>query len=279
MSVGELQDRSVEAAGRSRAAPVIVMACAGSGTGRLRSVLSAFSELACSQGTGIVPLCHQAVSTWQLVDGGAAGGLAPLAASSVRALCSTLTTVILAREGGSRWCEFTIAPPAAAQTFARLYPQARFLIAYCRADTVMRAVIGASRWGLEGPEFVPAVSAYPANPVAALASYWATRTAQQLEFEQAHPGICHRVRMEDLTADAAQAVAGINDFLALGGTDPSLPYTHDDHQDPPSGGDLPLDRVPASLLSRVNELHRTLGYPPVPAAVARQGHVPPGSRP
>lgn len=278
MSVGELQDRSAEAARRSRAAPVIVMACAGSVTGRLRSVLSVSGELACTQGTGILPLCHQAVSTWQAVDGGAGAGPAPLAASSVRALCSTLVTAILAREGGSRWCEFTSAAPAAAQTFARLYPQARFLIAYCRADTVMRAVIGASRWGPEGPEFAPFVSACPANPVAALASYWATRTAQQLEFEQAHPGICHRVRVEDLTADDAQAVADISDFLALGDKHTPLPHIQDDDPDLQSGGDLPLDRIPAPLLAQVNELHLGLSYSPVTAAGAHQRQWLPGSR-
>lgn len=272
MSVDQKPHRTAEAPSSSRNAPVIVMTYTGSGADRLRSALSAFPELACTERTGILPLCHHAVTAWQAADGGTAGGLAPLAASSVRALCSTLVTAILARTGGRRWCEFTSAPPAAAQTFARLYPQARFLIAYRRADTMMRAVIGSSRWGLEGPEFAPFVSAYPANPPAALADYWATCTAQQLEFEQAHPGICRRLRIEDLAASPAQALPGIKGFLALDEADMSPWHAQDDDRDvqpgEPAGG-LPFDRIPASLLSQVNDLHRSLGYRPVAAAGAQ----------
>lgn len=274
MSVDELPDRPAAPTKTSRNAPVIVMAYAGSGADQLRSVLSAFPELTCTQRTGILPLCHHAVTTWQAVDGGAGGGFSPLSAASVRALSAGLMTAILARDGGKqRWCEFTSAPPAAAQTFARLYPQTRFLIAHCRVDTVVRAIIGANRWGLEGPEFAPFVSAHPASPVAALADYWVTRTAQHLEFEQAHPGACLRIRVEDLTANGARVPPDISDFLALDGRDMSPSFTQDDgwrwqpEEGAPATG-LPLDRIPAPLLAQVNEMHDTLGYPPVIAAGA-----------
>lgn len=273
MSFGELSDRRAEAAKTSRSAPVIVIVYTGSGADRLRSVLSGYPELACTQQTGILPLFHQAVTTWQAVDGGAGEGVSPLAAASLRALSAGLMTAILARQGGGRWCEFASAPLAAAQSFARLYPQARFLIAHRRADTVARAIIGSSRWGLEGPEFAPYVSAYPASPAAALASYWAAHTTQQLEFELANPDKCHRVRVEDLTADPAQALLGISDFLALDDQGRPPKPTLDDARDRPAGPDaaatgLPTDRIPAPLLTRVNELHRTLGYPPVTDAGA-----------
>ena len=271
MSVDELPGRTAETAKTFGNAPVIVIAYAGSGADRLRSALSAFPALACTRQTGILPLFHQAVTTWQAVDGNAGEGVSPLAAASLRALSAGLMTAVLARQGGKRWCEFASAPPAAAQTFARLYPQARFLIAHRRADTAARAIIGASRWGLEGPELAPYVSAHPASPVAALADYWAAHTAQQLEFEQAHPDKCHRLRVEDLTADPARALQGISDFLALDGTGVPLTLTHDDDRDPPADASvtgLPTDRIPAPLLARVNELHRALGYPPVTDAGA-----------
>lgn len=268
MSIGELADRAGEAAKTVRNAPVIVMGYTGSGADRLRSELSAFGELACTQRTGILPLCHQAVSTWQVVDARGGEGMSPLAASSVRTLCSTLVRAILASEGGRRWCEVTNASAAAARTFARLYPGARFLIAHRRADAVMRAIIGSGGWGLEGLEFAPFVSAHPASPVAALASYWVTHTAQQLEFEQANPGVCYRVRAEDLTENAAQALPDISDFLALDGAHVS-PLGWDRQAGtgaPDAAPRLPIDRIPASLLAQVNELHRSLGYSPVTAA-------------
>lgn len=268
MNIGELGNRSREAGKTARNAPVVVMAYTGSGADQLWSVLSAFPELACTRRTGILPMCHQAVTAWQAVDDRGGDGISPLAASSVKALCSTLVTAILARQGGTRWCEFTSAPPAVARTFVRLYPGARFLIAHRRADTFTRAIIDSGRWGLEGLEFVPFVSAYPASPVAALASYWATHTAQQLEFEQANPGVCQRVRIEDLTENAAHALPDISDFLALDGAHLSPPRwdRNGGTGAPDAALGLPLDRIPEPLLAQVNDLHRSLGYSPVTAA-------------
>jgi hypothetical protein len=271
--IDELPDRPAGAAKTSRNDPIIIMAYAGCRAGHLRSVLSAFPELACTEQTGILPLFHHAVTTWQAVDGDASGRVSPLASASLRALSAGLMTAILARQGGSRWCEFTTAPPVVAQTFSRLYPQARFLIAHCRADTVVRAIISSSRWGVEGPEFSPFVSAHPSSPVAALASYWATHTAQQLEFEQAHPGNCLRVRVEDLTANAAQTQLAISDFLGATAREMPALFSQDEPRDWQAGDGvsatgLPIDRIPAPLLTQVNELHHSLGYPPVTAVGA-----------
>lgn len=272
MSVGQMPARPAEAARSSRNAPVIVVGYAGSGAARLQSALSGFPELACTQQTGIVPLCHQALTAWQAADD-RTEGMSPLAAASVRALCGGLVTAILARLGGTRWCEFTSAPPAAARTFARLYPGARFLIVYRRADMTMRAIAGGSHWGLAGQEFAPFVSAHPANPVAALAGYWATHTTRQLEFEQESSGACLRVRFEDLTANAAQTLPDISDFLALEGAHLSPSFSHDDERDrqagpgaPDATAGFPLDQIPGPLLAQINDLHRGLGYPPVTAA-------------
>jgi hypothetical protein len=127
-------------------------------------MLSAFLELACTRQTGIVPLFHHTAATWQTIDGNAGGGVSPLAAASLRALSAGLMTAIFARQSGNRWCEFANAPAPAAETFARLYPQARFLIAHRQADAVVGAVLGSSRWGVEGREFAPFVSAHPGEP-------------------------------------------------------------------------------------------------------------------
>jgi hypothetical protein len=285
VSIAELGNRPGGAAETARNAPVIIMAYAGSGADQLRTALSVFPELTCTQGTGILPLCHQAVTAWQTVDDRGGEDISPLAAASVRALCGGLMTAVLAREGGSRWCEFTSATPAAAHTFACLYPSVRFLIMYRRADAMTRAIISSGRWGLEGREFVPFVLAHPASPVAALASYWVAHTAQQLEYERANPGACHRVRVEDLTGNTARALPDIIDFLALDGARVSPSFTRDDESgrqpgtgDPAAVPGLPLGRIPAPLLAQVNDLHRSLGYLPVTAAGGMADDEPQKSR-
>jgi hypothetical protein len=272
VSIGELSSRPAAAAKDTRAAPVIVLAYAGSGAGRLRSLLSTFPELACTAGTGIVPLCDQAMAAWQAVDGRAGAEFSSqLALASVRSFSAGLITAILAREGGRRWCELISAPPAAAGTFARLYPHARFLTVHRQASAAVRAILDENRWGLSGLEFAPFVSAHPASTAAALASYWAARTTQHLEFEQAHHGSCLPVRIEDLSADAAQAMQDIAGFLAA---DPPVgPPSLTQDQDPsgtaalaPPAAGFPLNQITAASLAQLNELHRKLGYPPLTSA-------------
>jgi hypothetical protein len=183
-----------------------------------------------------------------------------------------MVTAILARDGGNRWCEFVIAPPPAAEAFALLYPQTRFLIVHRRADAVMRAIIDASPWGLAGAEFAPFVSVSPSSTAAALASFWVSHTAQLLEFEQGHRGSCLRIRIEDLRVNPAQSLRDINNFLSLDGEhilrglfqDIARDELTDAHLSATPTG-IPLSQIPAPLLAQINELHSSLGYAPVTA--------------
>jgi Sulfotransferase family len=260
-----------------RNAPVIVMAYTGSGADQLRSQLSAFPGLTCTAGTGILPACHQAAAAWHAADSTAGGVLSPLATKTITTVVTALTAAVLARGGGSRWCEFTTAPPPAADTFARLYPQTRFLTVHRRADSTIRAILDASPWGLTGPVFAPFTSASPVSTLTALAAYWAAYTTQQLAFERAHPRTCHRVRIEDIQADTSQTIADITAFLTLDTTltpPPLLPGSNGHH--PATGiphtnpAQIPLDQIPAPLKNQLNDLHDTLGYPPLTPASTRQ---------
>lgn len=271
MSAGELSRRPAAAVKDSRAAPVIVLAYAGSGSDQLRSLLARFAGLTCTTGTGIVLLCHQALTAWQVVDGRPGGPSSPLGVASVRTFNAGLITAIMARDGGSRWCEFSSAPPVTARAFARVYPQARFLIVHRRSDAVVRALIDANRWGLSGPEFAPFVSAHPASTVAALTGYWIARTTQQIEFRQAHPGSCLPIRIEDLGSDPAEVIMNISEFISAALADgPALlteaPDGGGSAAQEPSPDRLPLDQIPPASLERLNDLHRELGYAPLTQA-------------
>jgi sulfotransferase family protein len=273
MTIGELPHRPADRARTGPAAPVVVLGYPGSGIELLRPVLAAFPGLACTAGTGILPLCHHAVTAWRAVDQQAGRGLSPLAAASVRTLAGGLVAAILARDGGHRWCEFAMAPPSVAEAFAVLYQQARFLVVHRRADAVMRAVVGASPWGLAGAEYAPFVSASPASTAAALAAFWVARTVPLLEFEDGHPGSCLRVRAEDVRSGPARLAREIAAFLDMAGPPGELGLVHDPQRPEPGGGPpaassaaIALPPLPAPLLAQVNELHGRLGYPAVTAA-------------
>lgn len=259
--------------------PVIVLTYSYADVARLERLLAGSAVLACTSGTGLLPLCAEAVGTWQQVDG-RIGPLSLLAASSIRALVSNMITIILARSGGSRWCETSFAPPAAAEAFLQLYPEARFLCWHRDGQDVIRAGVQANPWGLADRGLAPFVAAFPGSSVAAMAAFWADRSEALLRFEEAHPGNCHRVRHEDLARHPGSVAGEISAFVGADAALPTamatpaelsrggLPGVTDGEAGTgrdggPAGLDLPAGLMPRGLADRVNDLQARLGYAPL----------------
>jgi hypothetical protein len=252
---------STVAVDRPSSAPVIVLAPAYAGASTLRSLLEGHPDLACTSGTGLLPLCEQAMATWRNADGRPTGPPSSLASTATRVLAASVITSILAREGKPRWCEIAAANPQAAGTFLCLYRA---------CPDVIRAALNVSPWGITDPVFAPFTIQYPANTVASLTAYWVTFTGLLLAFEREHPGSCLRVRFEDL-AQGRQAEERIASFLGLaevagrpvpgghGEPQPASPGTE-------HGADLPARLIPAALLAQANDLLRQLDYPPMAGA-------------
>jgi Sulfotransferase family len=251
--------------------PVIVLASAYCGAGRLSSLLAGHPDLACTSGTGVLPLCEQAMATWRKVDDQAGRPPSLLAVAATRALAASIITSLLAREGKPRWCEVAAASSQAAETFLRIYPGTRFLCMYRACPGVIRAALDASPWGLADPGFAPFTRAYPASTVAALTAYWVAHTGSLLDFEHSHPQACLRVRFEDLAgAEHHKTAAEIESFLGLVDLQgqPSPGEVHPTQSAPDSSDpevDLPVDLIPAVMLAQANDLLRHLDYRPLPA--------------
>jgi hypothetical protein len=249
---------------------VIVLAPLYSGASTLRSLLEGHPDLACTTGTGVLPLCEQAMLAWGNADG--RPGLPPssLARTTTRALMASVITSILIREGKPRWCEVAAANPEAAGAFLQLYPGTRFLCLYRACPGFIRAALDASPWGLTDPVFAPFTRAYPAS-TASLTACWVTQASGLLAFEQAHPGECLRVRYEDLTGDQPEAAQRVTSFLGLtsspgrslhGG--PSEPEPEISRTGPVAGP--PAGLIPPALCAQANNLLQQLDYPPMATA-------------
>ena len=249
--------------------PVLVLSYGYSGAGQVQDALAAGGGLACTSGTGIVPLCAAAGESWRRVEGRDGPAMSPLAAATVRGLVNAQVTAILAGAGKSRWCELATAPPDAAESFAQVFPQARFVCVHRSCLEVVRAAVRASPWGLQGQGLAPYLLAYPGNSVAVMASYWADAAEQLLAFEEASPGRACRVRHEDLIARPEETIGGLRAFLGLGQAE-----VQGSPQTPPQDGlvpadgpeqvpaDVPTRMIPEPLRQRIGRLHARLGYPP-----------------
>jgi Sulfotransferase family len=273
-------DATLTAAGDPRA-PVIVLAPAYSGAGALRSLLAEHPDLACTAGTGLLPLCEQAMATWRAADARPAGPPSAMACTATRVLANSVIISILARARKSRWCEVAAANPEAAATFLRLYPGTRFLCLHRACPGFIRAALDASPWGITDPVFAAFTSRHPANTVASLTSYWVTATGPLLAFERDHPQSCLRVRFEDLTR-GRPAQERITSFLGLAdAAGPQVPAGQPTPAGQPASGgylepgpasadadaaaDLPVTLIPPALLAQANDLLRQLDYPPMGA--------------
>jgi hypothetical protein len=255
---------------------VIVLATAYSGAARLRPLLDRVPDLACTSGTGILPLCEQALATWRSADGRPGRPPSALAVSSTRALASVMITTVLAREGKTRWCETSTAMPETGDAFLRLYPATRFVCLHRSCAGVIRAALDASPWGLADPALAPFTRAHPVSTAAALAAYWAAHTSGLLAFEQSHPQAVLRVRLEDLDTAGQDTVRAVTSFLGAAGPDggsaidrdnawswPGISPAGTGQPDGPEAG-LPAGLVPPAVLARANELLLQLGYPALP---------------
>jgi len=258
---------STVSADQASRAPVIVLAPAYSGASTLRSVLAGHPDLACTSGTGVLPLCEQAMATWRHADGRPTGTPSSLASTATRVLVSSVITSILARARKPRWCEVAAANPQAAETFLRLYPGTRFLCLHRACPGVIRAALDASPWGITDPAFAPFTIKYPASTVASLTAYWVTATGPLLAFEREYPQSCLRVRVEDL-ARGRQAEERITSFLGLADTvgPPILGEPQSAPPDPELAAGLPVNLIPPALLAQANDLLQQLGYPPMAAS-------------
>jgi hypothetical protein len=251
--------------------PVVVLTYMQAGGQRLHTLLSAHRELACTTGTGILAACDQAAVAWREADA-RPGQLSSLAVRSIQQLATTMITAITARTGNPRWCETVMADPGMAETFLQLFPTATFVCLHRACPDVVSAVLRASPWGLSGPTLAPFVCAYPLSTAAALSAWRASRAAPLLEFEKNHPQACLRMRFEDLTGDQDGAMQRLRLFLGLTTSATVSSRLRDDVDgagnpvaSTPATPPFPLSQLPDGLVSRINDLHRQLGYQPMPA--------------
>lgn len=238
---------------------IVVLTYAQSGAERLGGLLAGHPSLACTTGTGVIPLCEQAASTWRTAEG-SGGALSTLATASVRAMAGSVISVIKSRAGRPRWCEISTAPAPSVRTFLQIYPETRIV---CFHRDCAGFVAAASRQlpgDLGGPALAAFSAAYPGNRAAALAAYWHACTQALLTLERDQAGQCQRVRYEDLAGQPAET-RRICRFLGLptetGGV--RRPDTPAPGPDGPAAG----VSLPTPLLGQVNRLQAVLGYPQI----------------
>jgi Sulfotransferase family len=252
---------------------IVILTYPHAGDQQLREVLSANQSVTCTYSTGLLPLCHSAMTTWRNVE---ARNAAPsqVAIKSVRSLVSTMLAVIRSGAGATRYCETAYAAPAVAESFLRVFADTTFICLHRSLLAVLSEAAAAYPWGLGGSPFWYYSGSHPGNNLATIAEYWIAHTRELLDFEAAHPLSCVRLRHEDLHTYPPGNMAELFARLGLGADRISFPYSPNDQQqamttsrgdglDPHLSLNPPLERVSPALLTQVNDLQGRLGYEPL----------------
>jgi hypothetical protein len=268
--------------------PVVVLTAARSGSTLLRFILDTHPVLACPPETNLVQKAVQLAATWRLLDGrresaeakqDEAPGFPAAGIEAARSMLEGIFAPYLARCGKQRWCDKSLGTAAVAEAFSTIYPKARYICLYRHCMDVIASGVEACPWGVAGYGFDPYVSNSPGNNAAALAHYWADYTAAALEFEEAHPNSCLRVRYEELVADPEATAARIFAFVGVpevpGIAQTSFAVGHEQYgpadykiwatdgistNSVGRGVHVPIGVIPVPMRGVVNDLLDKLGY-------------------
>jgi hypothetical protein len=247
------------------AGPLICVTYATAGAASLQELVVSTLGFTCTQGTGLLPLCEKAASTWRSVEA-PDRGLSALGRSSIRAMVSAMNSIVLASQGGRQWCETAFVHAKVARTFAELLPGSRFLVLHRQCADAIRTAAITYPWGLAGTP-LEEYRASSAGLVDAAAAYWSYWTSQLLELEHALGERVMRIRNEDVTADPAGTASRIQQFAGAGRNGvhadsiTATAITRAEQTEPfGSLRQVPLDQIPDGLAAQIDKLSGQLGY-------------------
>jgi hypothetical protein len=246
--------------------PIVVLSYAHGGEEVLGPALSASPGLACTRSSGLLPLCHGALMTWQRIEGRETPSA--LAVKSVRTLVAAMAITVQSATGAARWCEIAYAGAPAAESFLRVFPDAAFACVHRSLPAVIAEISRTYPWGLGGSVLWRHAAGHPGDNLAAITAYWAACASDLLDFEAAHPRSCIRVRAEDLAGQPGHVAAVLDHLGAAASLMPAWLDQDSKDRDPvgaePSAASQrpPLEQLPPQLLARASDLHARLGYLP-----------------
>ena len=189
----------------------------------LRVLLDAHPDLACPPETKLPEALGRLITLWSAMEAlplpaRGDGQSTPSPATVEQGIRHTVDLIVgpyLARRGKKRYCDKNLGTHLHADMLLRVYPEAKFISLHRHPMDAIASGIEACPWGLTNYGFEPYAAGAPGNSVVALARYWADYTAGILAVEERYPGICHRVRYEDLVEDPDTVVNEVFEFLGL----------------------------------------------------------------
>jgi len=206
---------------------------------------------------------------------------AAYATTRARAALDAIMNDYAQRAGKAIWAEKSVSTIDCIDTLERLFPDARLICLYRQAPDVMASCAQAAQRRQGAFGFEPYVARSTHNVVDGLADYWLDKTQKILAAERALANPKLRITYEALVSAPLTSIADILDFLGLppspgmldsifttthvvGPGDNKILTTTGIHRNSLGHGTkLAMDRLSADRQTRIDALHRELGYEPI----------------
>ena len=265
------------------APPIFVLSCERSGSTLLRYIIDTHPQVCSPAHLHLGQLCRSlfisiSYSIGQTMEAADEATQKRLVAAEVRSIVEGFMQRYAKAKGKQMWCEKTTENLQYLRFLRDVFPDAKYICLYRNCMDVVHSSIECSRLGFL-PELVPYVQKRPDNLVAAMVDSWVEKTTTLLEFEQAHPALCFRIKYETLVVEPVQTLSAMFAALGLdwdekllsavfstehdqGSGDTKILFTKKVNTDSIGrGSTISRSNVPDELLDKMNQLLARLEYP------------------
>lgn len=265
-----------------------IISTARSGSTLLRYVLDSHPKISSPGELFLGQLCQSLFVSLSSTKGqiAAAAGRTDanlIVLSEVRRIVMELMDSYICAKDKSLWCEKTPSNVNNLKLLGRVFPDAKYICLYRNCMDVVHSHIEANREGWY-PDLVRYIHRNPENVIDAMVESWTDKTSQILEFEQANPENCFRLKYESLVLKPVETLGPLFEFLGVE-WDPAILDTvfstpHDGgfgdikikfsqkimRNTIGKGSKLSRRAISSDLLDKMNDLLTKLGYSVVDAS-------------
>ena len=190
---------------------------------------------------------------------------------------TTIDALIRSSTDKKIWCDKSITSVDYIEDIMLSFPRARYLFLYRDCMDFVHSALEVSRYGFEGFGFEEHILKSPKNLVEGLVDFWCLKTEKRLRIQENSNYTIHAVRYEDIINTTDQTVSSIFEFLNLkydhemlgrvftnfraGKGDLKIQSSSRIYKNTGKGRNVPLKQLSKASISRLNNLHRKLGYP------------------
>jgi hypothetical protein len=179
------------------------------------------------------------------------------------------------------WCEKSLTTPFHIDAIKSAAPEVKFIILHRHPMDVVASLLEATKWGFDRFGLASYVASYPTNLVDACARYWLDRIEILIAASRNDSLDCHIIKYEDLVLDTEATMEELLAYLNLandvslsrrafddshdlGSSDYKIAFTHSVISSSVGRGhQVPVDRLSADTLERLNKALVDLDYEPI----------------